>query len=120
MSCTRNQDKDASKKVKRFYSYYILELDRTFPQVEVDEDTLRKYCTTSFLKKMEQEHEYDLILQAQDYYEELADKLVVNQIKNPKSNKYKVCYPPGTPSDCIIVTMKEEQGEWKIDDTQRE
>jgi hypothetical protein len=120
-SCGRSQDESsaATATIKGFYHYYIVETDRTIPQITFNEDTLQTYCTASFLKKWHADHEYDRVLQAQDYYSEWANHLTVVPLNNLAKNAYKVCFL-GPLNHCIIVTIKKEQGKWKIDDTQRE
>lgn len=120
-SCGRSQDESSAvtATIKGFYHYYIVETDKTFPHITFNEDTLQTYCTASFLKKWYAGSEYDRVLQAQDDYSEWANNLTVAPLNNPEKNAYKVCFL-GRVNHCIIVTVKKEQGKWKIDDTQRE
>lgn len=93
-------------------------MDKTIPQIKFNEDTLQKYCTASFLKKWKDDHEYDRVLQAQDYYIEWAKNSTVMPLNNTKNNEYNVCFL-GPLKHCIIVTVKKEQGRYKISDTRR-
>jgi viroplasmin and RNaseH domain-containing protein len=118
-TCAPKHNESSAANVKKFYHYYILETERTFPQIKFNEDTLRKYCTASFLKKWYDGSEYDRVLQAQDDYIEWAKNIKVVPLNNTENNKYNVCFL-GRQNHCIIVTVKKELGEWKMDDTQRE
>jgi aminoglycoside/choline kinase family phosphotransferase len=118
-SCAQSQEESsaATATIKGFYHYYIVETDKTFPHITFNEDTLQTYCTASFLKKWYAAREYDRVLQAQDDYSEWAQNLTVAPLNNSGNNAYKVCFL-GPLNHCIIVTVKQEQGKWKIDDTQ--
>jgi hypothetical protein len=119
-SGVRSQEESsaATATIKGFYHYYIVETDKTFPHIKFNEDTLRKYCTASFLKKWYDGREYDRVLQAQDDYIEWANNIKVVPLNKPANHVYKVCFL-GPLKHCIIVTVKKEQGKWKIDDTRR-
>jgi hypothetical protein len=113
---SRNESSAAT--IKKFYHYYIVETDKTFPHIKFNEDTLRKYCTASFLKKWYGGREYDRVLQAQDDYIEWANNIKVVPLNIRENNEYNVCFL-GPLKHCIIVTVKKEQGRYKISDTRR-
>lgn len=115
-ACAPSQQESSAATIKKFYHYYIVEENKTFPYIKFNEDTLRTYCTTSFLKAWYEESEYDRVLQAQDDYLEWANKSTVVPLKKTENNEYKVCFQ-GPISHCIIVTVKKEQGKYKISDT---
>lgn len=114
-SCAQSQEESsaATATIKRFYHYYIVETDKTFPHITFNEDTLQTYCTASFLKKWYAAREYDRVLQAQDDYIEWAKNMTVAPLNNTKNNVYKVCFL-GPLNHCIIVTVKKEQGKLTI------
>ena len=115
-SCAQNQEESSAQNIKRFYHYYIVEMDKTLPQIKFNEDSLQKYCTTSFLKGWYDGNEYDRVLQAQDYYIGWAENITVMPTGNTENNEYSVCFL-GEQKHCIIVTVKKEQGKYKIFNT---
>lgn len=115
-TCAPNNNERSAVNIKKFYRYYIIETEKTLPQVKFNKDTLRKYCTASFLKKWYDGSEYDRVLQAQDYYIEWAKNITVAPLNNTENNEYNVCFL-GPLKHCIIITVKKEQGRYKISDT---
>ncbi|KAA9339756.1 DUF3828 domain-containing protein [Hymenobacter busanensis] len=116
----QNQNKSNAANIKKFYRYYISEMDKTFPRIRFNEDTLHKYCTSSFLKKRKYEREFDMVLQAQDYFVEWTKNLTIEPTNNMRNNEYNVCFPVGEGEEHnIIVTVKKEQGNYKISSVRR-
>ena len=106
-------DESSAANIKRFYHYYILEVDKTLPLVKFNEDTLRKYCTALFLKNWHDEHGYDRMIKTNEYYIGWAKNNTVVPLNHTENNEYRVCLL-GPLNHCIIVTVKKEDGKYKI------
>ena len=107
-----------SQRFKAFYTYYIIENDKPLPNNGVSKDTLKKYFTSSFLKKMhnDKELDYDPIVHAQDYDKEFVKTLKVAKLADSNPKKYCVSYwyEFAKKTDSLIIYVANEAGNWKI------
>lgn len=118
ISCNQGNNSDMKETIKKFYSSYIIENS----QVPEDWDKINKlkkqYCTTKFLAKIEQsELEADPFLDVQDYNEDWINTLNIKEIGNKENPIFSVCFKldfDGS-NHCVKVNMKQENGDWKID-----
>lgn len=114
----QHKTSNTEQRLKMFYTYYMLFNDQPLPAKTISKDTLRKYCSASFLKKMhaDKELDYDPIVQAQDYDKQFVKTLQVASIGKAGEQKYCVSYwyPFANKRDSLIVYMAPEAGFMKI------
>ena len=115
----RSQDV-AGANVKRltgFYTWYIT-ANAGSPDKQILNDSLKKYCTTAFLKKMRANKcpEYDAILHCQDFDKAWVKTLMVTKVPAAGKEKYSVCTTEENPKqkNCVNVFLIKEGGQWKI------
>ena len=112
---------DISRQIKDFYSYYIIENTKLKPKEEFNKDTLKTYCTASFIDRTfnDPNTDEDPLLMVQDYNLHMKKTLSVTKI-NSEYNKYNVCYVESydNTTHCIRVTIQIINGKWKIDNTE--
>lgn len=116
-ACSPASDSKAISVLREFYQSYIQENSK-FP---VDSERIaslkEKHCTSRFLQTLnDAELEADRFLNAQDVDAKWADNLEIVADDSGK-NLYRVCYTSSVdnPKNCVIVTMIEEDENWKID-----
>jgi len=113
--------KATAESIKRFYCYYMIESDNPPPHKEVSKDTLRKYFSVSFLKKMrtDRELDYDPIVHAQDYDKEFVKTLKVSKCGDGSDGKFCISYwyEADKKYDSLYVYVIREAGAWKINKT---
>lgn len=109
------QDKAIHDRLMHFYAYYIADNDTKDTHHRTSADTLRQYCTASFLKKLPGKSascDCDPIIQAQDYDKNWIKTLTVT---NAGPHKYDICFNDfDTHRNCFTVTVAQENGKLKI------
>lgn len=116
-SRAQQEKDDTGNRIKAFYSQYITVMEHLPPQQQFSRDTLNKYCTISFLEKLPSltgQCDCDPIVCAQDYDGTLVETMTITASGN---NKFTVLFPDYKWGKyCLQVTVKKEQGEWKINE----
>lgn len=116
-SCRRSGEHN-EERLRHFYTWYISYNDSAThapPQ-----DSIKKYCTASFIKNVlkDTEIDYDPITSTQEYHRKWAKSLLVSKATPDEDATYQVTFPAGdneSTAHHLVVTMNEENGEWKID-----
>ena len=115
-----NDHDNIVKRLSSFYSYYIVKsLDPV--NDKISRDTMKKYCTASFLKQtyyaVDPERDADVMLDVQDFDTAWVHTLKITKVSDGDKKKYSICVWLVYEKiyHCIHVALKKEQGEWKID-----
>ena len=107
--------------LESFYSYYIRENSKEPLSTNVSNDTMKKYCSMAFLKKMrnDKELEADPIVHAQDFDPSWLKTLRVKKLNAANGLKYEVCFLDvyQKKDHCIMLFLVKEAGQWKINKT---
>lgn len=117
-SCTPAADTKATDAIKDFYGAYIRENSKEPGDMKAVESIKKKHCTSSLLQKLSgEELDADPFLDAQDVDANWVNTMEVLP-EGSAENVYGVCFllTPGESKHCVRVAMKQEGGEWKIDD----
>jgi len=116
-SVAHAQEKDrVANELRAFYDYYILA--NAGPIKPFSKDTLERYCCKAFLHKMNTDKELDVdpILWVQDYDSSWVKTLQISRVGEGAIKKYKFCFFDNyeRKNICITVSLKKEEGRWKI------
>jgi|SRR5690554_4647558 len=104
--------------LKKFYSSYIIENSQVPEDWDKINNLKKQYCTTNFLAKIEKtELEADPFLDVQDYNEDWINTLEIKEVGNKENPVFSVCFKLDfdESNHCVKVNMKQENGNWKID-----
>ena len=104
---------NASESLRNFYLFY-LEYVYKNESYEKVKDSVRKYCTSSFLKGIHNgripTYETDMLMHVQELSYEWKDSFKITTIFPLK--KYRICI---TGTRCVDVLVKKINGVYKID-----
>ncbi|MEO8234264.1 MAG: DUF3828 domain-containing protein [Flavobacterium sp.] len=105
-----------AKDLKSFYTSYISENAKNVVDRSFLKELKNKYVTQSFLNKLQKlELDYDPFVNAQDYNSEWIKNLGIIK-DNSKENTYNVIITDNGVRTNILLVLKKEQNQYKIDD----
>ena len=117
-SCSHKHEEDLGNKLKQFYSYYFYQMEKMPLNNGINQDTLNKYFSRSFLGQIDtlaDKCDCDPITQSQDYSSEITKNIVVDIKKDGRKVIGNICFPEYKYAHyCLQVQMEKENDEWKI------
>jgi len=111
--------------VHDFYLFYIHEGFEKLKPCSKMKDTLEKYCTPSFLRRISEDEEIDVdpFILAQDIDGSWRESMTIQKCSGNNPAAYKVCLwqnvYAGNKPHCLKVLLEQVQGRWKIDNVKR-
>lgn len=117
-SSKNSDDLQIKATLKDFYTRYIIETEKATEDWSKIEALKKKYCTSSYLKKLAADEDIDAdpFLNAQDVDKNWLNTLTITKDTGNKPNIYKVCFvfEYNQELHCIHVAMVKEGNSWKI------
>lgn len=110
------------EKIRQFYIRYLSGLiaEPLFPKEPKDRQRLRQELTEPFgkgLKRLQIETDANPLLCAQDFFGEWTSAIRVEKMSG--ADFLVIFGPPPTKEHRVVVTLREEDGKWKIGNIQR-
>jgi|GEM_PF-5864203 len=117
-SCNEQTETNEAR-LHRFYTWYVKNAANAPSRWELNQDTLKEYCSPSFLKNIFSDSalDYDPLLSADKFNERWAENITIANGAKGSAKVYRIHFikDKAHHSHNILATMSKERGFWKID-----
>jgi hypothetical protein len=119
LGCAETQHESNEVTLQRFYRWYVRQAASVPSRFSINDDTLKQYCTKSFLKNSFHDSalDYDPLLSAEKFNKFWATNIMTGRLEDSRVKMYRVSFQTDKQfhSHNIAVTLAKENGLWKID-----